>query len=94
MTDNLPQREVFLWKGGEHMVLQQEIERLADQYGGIGAANSDTEGAAQKILEPVLGNASKTRLRTLREGLWAQSREPGDRYDDLATVLDAMIRTK
>jgi hypothetical protein len=76
------------------MALQREIELLADQYGGIGAANRENEGAAQTILEPIVGNASKTRLRALRDGFWARSQAPNDRYADLAGVLEAMLRTK
>ncbi len=76
------------------MALQREIETLADQYGGIGAANRENEGAALTILEPVVGNASKTRLRTLRDGFWARSKSPNDRYADLAGVLDAMLLAK
>lgn len=76
------------------MALHDEIERAADQYGGVGAANQQEHGAIRAILEPVFGHRSKTRLRLLRDGLWAHSRREGDRYWDLAELLDAMITRK
>lgn len=76
------------------MALHDEIERAADQYGGVGAANQNEHRAIRAILEPVFGHQSKSKLRSLRDGLWAHSRRQGDRYWDLAELLDAMISRK
>ena len=76
------------------MSLQDEIEQAANQYGGVGAANNQETNAVRAILEPVFGQRSNTRLRTLRDGLWARSRREGDRYSDLAQMLDMLIRRK
>jgi len=76
------------------MALQNEIERLADQYGGVSRANQQDEKAVRAILEPVLGRHTRSRLRTLSEGLWARSRGDNDRYADLASAVDTLRRTR
>ena len=76
------------------MALKDEIERFADQYAGIGEANGHDAHAVRAILEPVFGNRSKTKIRTLQESIWARSKAPNDRYADLATALNAMIKKK
>ena len=72
------------------MALQKEIETLADQYGGVGAANEHDEEKVHIILEPVLRGKTRTNLRSLSEGLWARSRGDGDRYADLAQAIDGV----
>ncbi|MBI5018834.1 hypothetical protein HZB58_01000 [Candidatus Gottesmanbacteria bacterium] len=76
------------------MALEKEIERLADQYGGIGAANGHDAEKTNAILEPVLRGKTKTALRSLSEGLWARSRGEDDRYADLAQVVDGVRRRR
>lgn len=73
------------------MALRDEIERLANQYGGIGKANNHDQAKVRAILEPVVGGRSRTRIRAWRDGLWARSRGESDRYADLAGVLDKMV---
>lgn len=76
------------------MVGKDEIELFADQYAGVGVANGHNEEAVRAILEPVLGHRSNTKIRTLQESVWARSKAPNDRYADLATALNAMIKKK
>ncbi len=76
------------------MAIKDEIELFADQYAGVGMANGHNEHAVRAILEPVLGGQSKKKLRTLQESLWARSQGSGDRYADLATALNTMIKKK
>lgn len=76
------------------MALEREIEHLADQYGGVGAANNYEEEKTDAILEPVLRGKTKTGLRLLSEGLWARSRDTNDRYGDLAQVVDGVRRRR
>lgn len=73
------------------MALRDEIERLVNQYGGIGKANDHDQEKVRAILEPVVSGRSRTRLRAWRDGLWARSRAQNDRYADLAGVLDTMV---
>ncbi len=73
------------------MALQDEIERLVNQYGGVGKANQHDQEKVRQILEPVVRGRSKTRIRAWRDGLWARSREHNDRYADLAEALDKMV---
>lgn len=76
------------------MALRSEIEHLADQYGGIGAANGHDEEKTHAILEPVLSGKTRTNLRSLSEGLWARSTDENDRYGDLARVIDSVRRKR
>lgn len=79
-------------KGGDGgMSLRDEIDRLADQYGGIGKANQYDEKKVRAILEPVVAGRSRTRLRAWRDGLWARSRATDDRYADLAGEIGKMV---
>jgi len=68
------------------MSLRDEIDRLADQYGGIGKANQYDRKKVRAILEPVIAGRSRT-----RDGLWARSRATDDRYADLAGEIGKIV---